>query len=291
MPACTRDRTQPKSPQMSAVGCWISSGPESKRSSKPVRQGGHLLPSSLPSPPAASPPPSSPVAPPLFSPAAAPPLPSPPSPALSSPPTALPAASPTARVSTISSVSGLARLLVGALSMSNEGGKSIRRRARRRAPPRELAPVQHGQRERQRRKAADPMATIARPDAGGRELAFGASARPRPTCTRCSRWRPTGWRRGSGATWGRARRRRRARSSSPRCAGGWASSSAASSHATASAGCRTSACRGPSSSGACSAASSSGGAAAGASAALRAVRTPTSSSTNQAGPGRLADRA
>ena len=36
--------------------------------------------------------------------------------------------------------------------------------------------------------------------------------------------------------WGRARRRRRARSSSPRCAGGWASSSAASSHATASAG-------------------------------------------------------
>ena len=35
----------------------------------------------------------------------------------------------------------------------------------------------------------------------------------------------------------------------------WASSSAASLHATASAGCRTSACRGPSSSGACSAAS------------------------------------
>ena len=37
----------------------------------------------------------------------------------------------------------------------------------------------------------------------------------------------------SGATRGRARRRRRARSSSPRCAGGWASSSAVSSHATA----------------------------------------------------------
>ena len=132
MPACTRDRTQPKSPQMSAVGCWISSGPESKRSSKPVRQGGHLLPSSLPSPPAASPPSSTPVAPSLFSPTAAPPLPSPPSPALSCAPTAPPAVSPTARVSTISSVSGLARLLVGALSMSNEGGKSIRRRAGRR---------------------------------------------------------------------------------------------------------------------------------------------------------------
>ena len=51
----------------------------------------------------------------------------------------------------------------------------------------------------------------------------------------------------------------------------WASSSAASLHATASAGCRTSACRGPSSSGACSAATAHRWTA-GASAALRAVR-------------------
>ena len=35
-------------------------------------------------------------------------------------------------------------------------------------------------------------------------LPSARTARPRPTCTRCSRWRPTGWRRGSGATWGRA---------------------------------------------------------------------------------------
>ena len=118
-----------------------------------------------------------------------------------------------------------------------------------------------------------------------RGLAFGAYGEASPdvhALLTSSRWQPTGWRRGSGATWGRARRRRRARSSSPRCAGGWASSSAASSHATASAGCRTSACRGPSSSGACSAASSSEDRRR---ECRSTCRTPTSSSTRPARDG------
>ena len=79
------------------------------------------------------------------------------------------------------------------------------------------------------RRAPTPSSTGCARSARRAGLPSARTARPRPTCTRCSRWRPTGWRRGSGATWGRARRRRRARSSSPRCAGGWASSSAASS--------------------------------------------------------------
>jgi hypothetical protein len=62
----------------------------------------------------------------------------------------------------------------------------------------------------------------------------------------------------------------------------WASSSAASSHATASAGCRTSACRGPSSSGACSAASSSEDRRR---ECRSTCRTPTSSSTRPARDG------
>ena len=96
----------------------------------------------------------------------------------------------------------------------------------------------------------------------GQQVAAGARRRGRRSAHRSA----AGFSCSGGATmW------RRARSSSPRCAGGWASSSAASSHATASAGCRTSACRGPSSSGACSAASSSEDRA-GASAALRSVR-------------------
>ena len=80
------------------------------------------------------------------------------------------------------------------------------------------------------RRAPTPSSTGCARSARRAGLPSARTARPRPTCTRCSRWRPTGWRRDSGATWGRERTRRRAPSSSPRCAGGWASSSAASSH-------------------------------------------------------------
>ena len=62
------------------------------------------------------------------------------------------------------------------------------------------------------RRAPTPSSTGCARLARRAGLPSARTARPRPTCTRCSRWRPTGWRRGSGATWGRARRRRRARS-------------------------------------------------------------------------------